>query len=131
MPTSKSFKDLSITFDKNPVTDDLLVTKNDAAIKRAVTNLILTKPGERFFNPNIGCKVSGLLFEPLDFITAGIIRDEIRYTINAFEPRVVLKEVEVELDYDNNCFDIIIEYTIIGQPENVQNLEFFLERTVA
>jgi phage baseplate assembly protein W len=131
MPTSKSFKDLSITFDKNPVTDDLLVTKNDAAIKRAVTNLILTKPGERFFNPNIGCKVSGLLFEPLDFITAGIIRDEIRYTINAFEPRVVLKEVEVELDYDNNCFDVIIEYTIIGQPENVQNLEFFLERTVA
>jgi hypothetical protein len=131
MPTSKSFKDLSITFDKNPVTDDLLVTKNDAAIKRAVTNLILTKPGERFFNPNIGCKVSGLLFEPLDFITAGIIRDEIRYTINAFEPRVVLKEVEVELDYDNNGFDVIIEYTIIGQPENVQNLEFFLERTVA
>ena len=131
MPTSKSFKDLSITFDKNPVTDDLLVTKNDAAIKRAVTNLILTKPGERFFNPNIGCKVSGLLFEPLDFITAGIIRDEISYTINAFEPRVVLKEVEVELDYDNNCFDVIIEYTIIGQPENVQNLEFFLERTVA
>ena len=131
MPTSKSFKDLSITFDKNPVTDDLLVTKNDAAIKRAVTNLILTKPGERFFNPNIGCKVSGLLFEPLDFITAGIIRDEIRYTINAFEPRVVLKEVEVELDYDNNCFDVLIEYTIIGQPENVQNLEFFLERTVA
>ena len=131
MPTSKSFKDLSITFDKNPVTDDLLVTKNDAAIKRAVTNLILTKPGERFFNPNIGCKVSGLLFEPLDFITAGIIRDETRYTINAFEPRVVLKEVEVELDYDNNGFDVIIEYTIIGQPENVQNLEFFLERTVA
>ena len=131
MPISKSFKDLSITFDKNPVTDDLLVTKNDAAIKRAVTNLILTKPGERFFNPNIGCKVSGLLFEPLDFITAGIIRDEIRYTINAFEPRVVLKEVEVELDYDNNGFDVIIEYTIIGQPENVQNLEFFLERTVA
>lgn len=131
MPTSKSFKDLSITFDKSPVTDDLLVTKNDAAIKRAVTNLILTKPGERFFNPNIGCSISGLLFEPLDFITAGLITDEIRYTINAFEPRIVLKNVDTEIDDDNNGFNVYIEYNIIGQPENVQNLEFFLERTVA
>ena len=128
MPISKSFKDLSITFDKNPVTNDLLVTKNDAAIKRTITNLILTKPGERFFNPNIGCNVSGLLFEPLDFITAGLIVDEIKYTITAFEPRVILNEVEVEIDDYNNAFDVIIEYTIIGQPESVENLNFFLEK---
>jgi len=128
MPISKSFKDLSITFDKNPVTNDLLVTKNDAAIKRTITNLILTKPGERFFNPNIGCNVSGLLFEPLDFITAGLIADEIKYTITAFEPRVILNEVEVEIDDYNNAFDVIIEYTIIGQPESVENLNFFLEK---
>lgn len=131
MPTSKSFKDLSITFDKSPVTDDLLVTKNDAAIKRSVTNLILTKPGERFYNPNIGCGVTGLLFEPLDYITAGLINDEIRYTINSFEPRVKLLSVDSDIDDDNNGFNVVIEYTIIGQPENVQNLEFFLERTVA
>jgi len=130
MPTSKSFKDLSITFDKSPVTDDLLVTKNDAAIKRAIVNLILTKPGERFFNPNIGCSVTGLLFEPLDYITAGLINDEIRYTINAFEPRVKLLNVDADIDDENNGFNVIIEYTIIGQPENVQNLDFFLERTV-
>lgn len=131
MPTSKSFKDLSITFDKNPVTSDLLVTKNDAAIKRAIVNLILTKPGDRFFNPNIGCRISGLLFEPLDFITAGLVENEIRYTINAFEPRVILKNVEVEVDEDNNRFEVIIEYTIIGQPNSIQNSEFFLDRTVA
>jgi len=131
MPTSKSFKDLSITFDKNPVTSDLLVTKNDAAIKRAIVNLILTKPGDRFFNPNIGCRISGLLFEPLDFITAGLVQNEIKYTINAFEPRVILKDVEVEVDEDNNRFEVIVEYTIIGQPDLIQNSEFFLDRTVA
>jgi len=131
MPASKTFKDLSITFDKNPVTSDLLVTKNDAAIKRAVTNLILTKRGERLFNPNIGCGVTNLLFEPLDFITAGLIQDQIRYTIGAFEPRVILKNVDVEVELDNNGFNVIIEYTIIGQPENLQNLEFFLDRAVA
>ena len=131
MPSSKTFKDLSITFDKNPVTSDLLVTKNDAAIKRAVTNLILTKRGERLFNPNIGCGVTNLLFEPLDFITAGLIQDQIRYTICAFEPRVILKNVDVEVGLDDNGFDVFIEYTIIGQPENLQNLEFFLDRAVA
>jgi uncharacterized protein len=131
MPTSKAFKDISISFDKNPVTSDLLVTKNDAAIKRSITNLILTQPGERFFNLNIGSTVSGLLFEPLDFITAGLISDSIRYTVGAFEPRVKLKSVDVETNEDQNGFEVIIEYTIIGQPENLQNLEFFIERTVA
>lgn len=131
MPVSIGFRDLSITFDKNPVTDDLLVTKNEQAIKRSLFNLVLTKPGERFFNPNIGCGVSGLLFEPLDFITAGLIQSEIEYTINAFEPRVALKQVDVELDEYNNAFQVSIAYTIIGQPETENQLELILERTRA
>ena len=131
MLTSRGFKDLSITFDKNPVTEDLLVTKNEVVIKRSIFNLILTKPGERFFNPNIGCRVSTLLFESLDFITAGLIRSEIEYTIGAFEPRVALKEVEVDINDNNNSFDVIISYTIIGQPEQINTLEVILERTRA
>jgi len=131
MLTSRGFKDLSITFDKSPVTEDLLVTKNEVSIERSIFNLILTKPGERFFNPNIGCRVSSLLFESLDFITAGLIRSEIEYTINAFEPRVALKEVEVYINENNNSFEVIIPYTIIGQPERVSTLEIILERTRA
>ena len=131
MLTSIGFKDLSITFDKNPVTEDLLVTKNEEAIKRSIYNLILTQPGERFFNPNIGCGVYGLLFEPLDFITAGLIKSEIEYTINAFEPRVLLKQVDVDIDEFSNLFEVIISYTIIGQPESERTLEVILERTRA
>ena len=131
MLTSKGFKDLSITFDKNPVTEDLLVTKDEESIKRSIFNLILTKPGERFFNPNIGCRVSTLLFESLDFITAALIKSEIEYTIGAFEPRVALKEVEVDINDNNNTFEVIILYTIIGQPDQVNTLEVILERTRA
>jgi len=131
MVNSTVFKDLNITFDENPVTKDLLVTKNEVAIKRSVYNLILTKPGERLFNPNIGCKVTGLLFEPLDFVTAGLIQDEIKYTINAFEPRVKLKNVEVDIDEYNNAFNVSIDYTIIGKPASIQTLELLLERTRA
>lgn len=129
MLTSKVFKDLNITFDKNPVTKDLLVTKNYDAIKRAVMNLVLTQPGERFFNPNIGSKIRNILFEPLDYITASLISSEIEYTIRAFEKRVKLTEVDVEIDDNNNGFDVIIDYTIIGDPSITQTIELFLERT--
>jgi phage baseplate assembly protein W len=129
MLTSKVFKDLNITFDKNPVTKDLLVTKNYDAIKRAVMNLVLTQPGERFFNPNIGSKIRNILFEPLDYITASLISSEIEYTIKAFEKRVKLTEVDVEIDDNNNGFDVIIDYTIIGDPSITQTIELFLERT--
>jgi phage baseplate assembly protein W len=131
MPTSKVFKDLNITFDKNPVTKDLLVTKNYDAIKRSVMNLVLTQPGERFFNPNIGSKIRNILFEPLDYITASLISSEIEYTIKAFEKRVKLKEVDVEIDDNNNGFDVVIDYTIIGDPSITQTIELFLERTRA
>ena len=73
MPISRSFKDISITFDKNFVTDDLAVTKDFNAIKQSVKNLVTTVPGERFFNPNIGSRITDLLFEPLDFINANLV----------------------------------------------------------
>lgn len=131
MPTVKVFKDLNITFEQNPVTKDLLVTKDYNAIKRAVINLVLTQPGERFFNPNIGSKIRNLLFEPLDYITASLIKSEIEYTIKAFEPRVKLSTVDVDLDDDNNAFNVSIDYTIIGDPSVTQTIELFLERTRA
>lgn len=129
MPNQKVFKDLNITFEKSPVTKDLMVTKDSTAIKRSVMNLVLTNPGERFFSPNIGCKVRRLLFDPLDFITASAIKSEIEYTIKAFEPRVSLKQVDVELDEDNNGFNVIIDYTIIGDPTTTQTIDIFLERS--
>ncbi len=131
MPVSRSFKDLSITFDKNPVTDDLIVTKDFAAIKQSIQNLLLTSPGERFFNPNIGSRIANALFEPLDFIGVNLIISEIRYTISAFEPRVELEDVTVDIDYDNNGYNISIEYKVVGLPEKTTNLDIFLERTRA
>ena len=81
MPVSRSFKDLSITFDKHPITNDLMVVKDFVAIKKSVQNLLTTYPGERFFNPNIGSKITKLLFEPIDYITATTVLEEIQYTI--------------------------------------------------
>jgi phage baseplate assembly protein W len=131
MPVSRSFKDISVTFDKNFVTSDLMVTKNFSAIKQSVENLITTVPGERFFNPNIGSRISDLLFEPLDFINANLVRSEIEYTIKAFEPRVDLVDITVDVDYDSNSYNVEIEYKVVGLPEKTDTITLSLERTRA
>jgi phage baseplate assembly protein W len=131
MLISRAFKDLNISFEKHPVTKDLQNVKDFNAIKKSVQNLVLTKPGERFFNPSIGSRLSGLLFEPMDFISSDAVKSEIEYTIKAFEPRISLKEIRTEIDYDNNGYAIEIEFTVIGLPEKTQQIELFLERTRA
>lgn len=131
MPVSKSFKDLSVTFAKHPISDDLLTTKDFAAIKQSIQNLITTIPGERFFEPQLGSNITNLLFEPLDNITATSVKFEVEYVIKSFEPRVKLNEIRALVNYDSNGYDIEIDYGVIGLPEKLQSVELFLERTRA
>ena len=126
---SRGFKDLSMTFQVSPLNYDLIALKNETAIARSVRNLVLTQPGERFFNENLGSKISRSLFENIDDISASIIRDEIRNTINNYEPRVSLIDVIVNPNYDNNEFNVIINYTIIGIDVLPQQLSFALQPT--
>ncbi len=124
---SKSFKDFSVNFARNPFTDDLSVVHNDNSIKQAVKNIILTSPGEKPFQPLVGSSVSRLLFEPLDAFTADAIAEEIRTTINQYEPRVALTRVDVTPIYENNKLNVSLEYRIVGLPI-VETIEFVLQR---
>ena len=126
---SKGFKDLSMSFQVNPINYDLIALKNENAIARSIRNLVLTYPGERFFNPNLGSKVSRSLFDNIDEISASIIKDEIENTINNYEPRVDLIDVNVEPNYDNNEFNVTIRYYIVGIDVLPQQLSFALQPT--
>ena len=126
---SKGFKDLSSSFQTNPLSNDLLGIKNETAIARSIRNLVLTQQGERPFNSILGSKVSGLLFENLDEITGSAIRDEIRTTIENFEPRVNLLEVKVLPDYDGYEYNVTIRYEIVGIDVSAQQLAFALQPT--
>jgi phage baseplate assembly protein W len=126
---SKGFKDLSMSFQVNPINYDLIALKNATAIARSVRNLVLTYPGERFFNQNLGSNIGRSLFENIDEFSASTIRDEIENTINNYEPRVELVNVVVDPDYDNNNFNVTINYTIIGADVNPQQLSFALQPT--
>lgn len=121
------FKDLSMSFQVNPLNYDLIALKNESAIARSIRNLVFTYPGERFFNENLGSKVSRSLFENIDEISASIIKDEIENTINNYEPRVNLLDVIVEPNYDNAEFNVTINYRIVGIDVLPQQLSFALQ----
>ena len=93
---SRGFKDLSMSFEVNPINDDLISVKNRTAIARSIRNLVLTVPGERFFNEDLGSRVSEILFDNLDEISASSIRDEIEETIIKYEPRVKIQDIRVK-----------------------------------
>lgn len=123
---SQSFRDISASFQANPLNNDLVVLKNANAIARSIRNIISTSPGEKFFDPDFGSNVTKLLFENLDDISAISIRDEIETSINNYEPRVSLISVDTTPDYDNNSLDVKLIYRIIGVDIPPQQLEFVL-----
>ena len=126
---SQGFKDISMTFQSNPLTNDLIALKNESAIARSIRNIVFTLPGEKFFNENFGSRVSRSLFENVDEISASIINDEIRNSIVNFEPRVSLIDVQTSPDYDNGGFNVIIVYRVVGADVPAQQLEFVLQPT--
>ena len=126
---SKGFKDISMSFKVSPLTFDLIANKNETAIARSIRNLILTAPGERPFNPELGSEVSRLLFNPMDDITTDSLREQISNTINNFEPRVNLRQVIVQPNFDVGEYDISIRYDIVGIEASTQQLSFALQQT--
>ena len=126
---SRGFKDISMSFEVNPINNDIIGVKNDTAIARSIRNLIFTVPGERFFNQDLGSKVSQILFDTVDEISASAIRDEIEDTIIKYEPRVKIKDIRVKPDFDNYTFDVTIVYDIVGIDALTQQLNFALQPT--
>ncbi len=126
---SRSFKDISLSFNAHPVTKDISVLKDANAIKRSVRNLVQTIPRERFFNSNLGSDVRSSLFDFVDFGTASVIQQQIETTIDNYEPRVDNLQVEVFPRPDRNEFEVNIYFDIIGQQFPTQAFQFILEAT--
>ena len=126
---SQGFKDISASFKSHPLTNDAIALKNASAVARSVRNIVMTFPGEKPFNPTFGSKISKSLFENIDNISAITIKDEIANSIRRFEPRVILDDLIVKPDFDNNSFDVLIVYRIVGINIPAQQLEFVLQST--
>ena len=126
---SRSFKDISLSFEPHPVTKDLAILKNERAISRSIRNIVETIPTERYFDPDFGSDVRSSLFENIDFGIVGVVESQILESITNYEPRVDNVQVEVLPEYDNNALEVTVIYDIIGQDLPTQEYTFILEAT--
>ena len=126
---SQGFKDISFSFLPHPITKDLPVLLNERAITRAVRNLVETIPSERFFNPMIGSEVRALLFENYTMPIAIAIEDQILNTIKNHEPRVENVAVDINPRPDDNSFEVVVFFDIVGLDAPRQAFSFILEPT--
>ena len=123
---NRKFKDLSMSFKTNPLNDDLIGIKNTNAIARSLKNIVFTQPGEKFFNPDFGSRITESLFDNVDDVSALAIEDEIRSSIINFEPRVNLLDVSVNPNEEDNEMNVVIQYEVTGIDVPPQQLEFVL-----
>lgn len=121
------YSDLNLLFSPNPVTGDINPIKDAEAIKKSVLNLILTNFFERPFQPEIGCGVRGLLFEPADPITISDLEDAAKQVLDNFEPRVKVLNITAVDDPDNNAYTMSIEFQIIST-QQIAEVTTVLER---
>ena len=126
---SRAFKDISLSFSRHPVTNDLVVLKNEDAIKKSVINLCRTKLNERFFNELLGTRIEDSLFDLNNDDIASVLETEIETLLENYEPRITLNDVSVKAQQDNNDLYIRIGYLITGLPFPPQNIEFLLQPT--
>jgi len=126
---SQGFKDISMTFQSNPLTSDIIALKNENAIARSIRNIVFTIPGEKFFDESFGSNINRSLFDNIDELSALIINDQITESIENFEPRVDTVKVVTSPDFDNNSFDVVLTYEIIGADIPPQELQFVLQQT--
>ena len=126
---SRRFKDISLSFKRHPVTNDILALTNEDAIKRSVRNLVETINEERFFNPLLGSQVKDSLFELPDNGLKATLKTQIENSILNFEPRVNLTDVIVDHPNDTNDLQVIVSYDIIGQESSPQEITFILQPT--
>ena len=126
---SRRFKDISLSFRRHPVTNDVVAITNEDAIKRSVRNLVETINNERPFNSLIGSEVRSSLFEPADQGLLTRLEIEIETSIKNFEPRVTLQSVVASHPPDTNEITVDIAYDIVGLALPTQELTFILQPT--
>lgn len=125
---TKQFKDISLSFKKHPVTKDILVLKDNDAIKKSVINIIRTSVGDRFYEPSLGTRVGDMLFSlDTDEFNQHLLKQEMRVSLQNWESRIKVKRIDTTFVTDSNSIEVIIDYEIIGQPNISQEIQFVLE----
>jgi len=123
---SRAFKDINLSFKRHPVTNDVVVIRDEDAIKRSVKNIIFTILGEKPFEPNFGSVINESLFELSTDLNEMRISDEIKSSLITYEPRIDNIIVNVSVYPDSNELNCTVQYDIVGLPTPPQEVDVLL-----
>ena len=123
---SRAFKDINLSFKRHPVTNDLVVIKNEDAIKKSVKNIIFTILGEKPFEPDFGSVMNQALFDLNTNLSEVRISDEIKASLDNYEPRIDNVDVSVSILADSNEMNCTVQYDIVGIPSPTQTVDVLL-----
>tara|TARA_Y100001970_G_C14185347_1_gene832278 strand:- start:1520 stop:1912 length:393 start_codon:yes stop_codon:yes gene_type:complete len=125
--TSKAFKDINLSFKRHPVTNDLIVVKNEDAIKRSVKNIIFTILGEKPYDPFFGSVINDALFELSTSLNEIGIAEKIKSSLARYEPRIDDIVVNSTITPDSNEVNVTVSYEIVGFPSPSQRVDVILQ----
>ena len=123
---SKAFKDINLSFKRHPVTNDVVVIRDEDAIKRSVKNIVFTTLGEKPFVPQFGSVVNESLFDLNTELSEIRVADEIRSSLLNYEPRIDNVIVNVTVSPDTNEMNCVVQYDIVGLPSPSQSVDVLL-----
>ena len=123
---SRAFKDINLSFKRHPVTNDVVVIRDEDAIKRSVKNIIFTILGEKPFEPNFGSVINESLFDLSTNLSEIRVQDEIRTSLLNYEPRISNISVTVLVAADTNEMNCTVQYEIVGLPTPPQEVDVLL-----
>ena len=123
---SRAFKDINLSFKRHPVTNDVVVIRDEDAIKRSVKNIIFTILGEKPFEPNFGSVISESLFDLSTSLNEIRVSDEIKQSLLNYEPRIDNIDVTVTVTPDTNEMNCTVQYDIVGIPAPTQTVDVLL-----
>jgi phage baseplate assembly protein W len=125
---TKPYSDFDFVFKKHPVTKDVPIKRDVEAVKQSVRNILLTRRGEKFFDPDFGGSLTEFLFENFDPIVEAEMNQRIINTLRNYEPRVKVLNIEIEDLSERNALHLRLEVQILS-PENLTtDIEFIIER---
>jgi len=90
-----------------------LTEQDNQAIKADLLHLILTRRGQRLYNPDFGTDLLRFIFEPNDALTEEGIKDEIRTVVKRFLPNLKLDDIIIAASPESEYAAVVtISYTI-------------------
>jgi len=122
------YSDFTFNFDKNPITGDIAKVTNEESVKRSIMSLVMTRPGERFFRPDLGSGVQYQLFNFADDFTKDAIERSVAETIRSYEPRAVLQSVSALAIPDREAFYVSIVFSLINTMQDFTQFNFLLTK---